>query len=91
MDQSPLYDRLGGYEEAIETAREIADISASDATNLVIFPKAQTFFELIFSDQGFVHVSDLFRTKSPEQTISAALEEMTRPGAWVLAPSLRIE
>jgi protease-4 len=44
-----LVDEIGGLEKAIQIAKELAGIPADQEVQRVVYPKAKTFFETLFS------------------------------------------
>jgi len=87
-----LIDRLGGYDEAIEIAKEKAGIATSDDIRLEIYPRPKSFIELLLSEDGMVQLGSRTRgAPSPEELVRHAFAEFTRPGAWAIMPSLHVE
>jgi protease IV len=62
-----LVDELGGMDRAIEVAKQLAHIPASESVHIVRFPREKTFWELLFERE---------RSMSESESIQAALQRI---------------
>ena len=88
-----LIDRLGGYDEASELICEKLGIAEDTRLRLVPYPRPQGFFELLFED-GLARsalVALAAERQDPVARLSDAIEELARPGVWLLTPKLEID
>ena len=80
-----LVDRLGGFDAAIELARELAGLEPEERVTLEVMPRAKTFFELMMDQSvGLQAVAGYLGAGGADGVASAAplpnLEELER---WV--------
>jgi protease IV len=66
-----LVDELGGMDRAIEVAKQLAHIPASESVHIVRFPREKTFWELLFERE---------RSMSESESIQAALQRILAAG-----------
>lgn len=85
-----LVDELGGFNRAIEVAREVAKISADDDVKLVRFPKSKTLLDQLSgekpenSERAAIHA--LVKAVAPLRPAMQLVEKMNEPaGANVMA------
>ncbi len=80
-----LVDRLGGIDDALEIAKELAGLEPERDVPLVVFPRPKTLFQLFFED-GWVN-------SGPLPTRAAILDWVNRvatPRVAALAPEFRV-
>ncbi|MBN1550436.1 signal peptide peptidase SppA, partial [bacterium] len=88
-----LVDKLGGYKESIEKLKELAGIPESDSIKLVVYPKAESTFDRLFSHQksDFASFNSSFiQTLNTFQTVmrSLDLDRHLYPPAVLKSPEL---
>lgn len=57
-----LVDKLGGFKEAIEEAKKLSKIPEKEKVQIVIFPKAKSFFEILMKQDEDNEVKALIKS-----------------------------
>jgi protease-4 len=71
-----LVDELGGIDRAIEVAKQLAHIPASESVHIVRFPQEKSFWELLFERE---------RNMSESASIAAELRRILAAAGTVQA------
>ena len=85
-----LVDRLGGYDDAIALLREKCGLGADTRVDLVVYPAQRTFLDVLLNDEIGLDATALLARLDPAAALRERLEELARPGAWLLMPAIRI-
>jgi len=91
-----LVDRIGGYRDAIQAAKELADIPAEDSVTIRSYPREPSPFEYIQSILGgsveTAHTLTEIRELADRLELSTALEasDRLRPDARLMSPYLEV-
>lgn len=93
-----LVDRLGGLDEAVEMARELAGLEADDRIGLVVVPRQKTFFETLMEQSnraGFARltswVSGATAPLSSSAEVQRWLRRMAQPQVQAVMPQVILD
>ncbi|HEV8132917.1 MAG TPA: signal peptide peptidase SppA [Acidobacteriota bacterium] len=82
-----LVDVVGGLDEAVRQARQLAKIPAEDKVRFVVYPKKKTVFDLIFGGESPFARS----AKTPLSFLDTPFfKSLQEPHLWMIAPDIRI-
>jgi protease-4 len=81
-----LVDELGGFDRAIEMAKERAKIGADEEVQLVPYPKPKRFFEVILEQNGMVKAPALPALVREKLSFSAVLPALAEGGILAVSP-----
>jgi protease-4 len=78
--QNGLIDEFGGFEKAVEVAKELAGISADKSVRRVVFPAPRPFFETFLNngDEDAATSASSIETQKAQKAMLAALPEDAR-------------
>lgn len=81
-----LVDSLGGITAAIAEMKDVLGLAPSDQIRLELYPKPKTFWETITS-------GNLFQISAPSlvESLRAHMQQLERPGVWLLAPEVEVQ
>ena len=81
-----MVDDLGGFDRALELAREAAGIDADEEVRLIGYPPPKNFIEVLFESGGLIRADPLAELARAQLGAAAGWPALLRGGVLRLMP-----